>query len=296
MKIEDGVLTLHQSDISNYMKCPEQFRRANGILGGCETELVEGGRVESDAATVGTVLHHAIEQDIDAPFKTVVSLQAEARNYFGQLIQSYMETETEYRTESFGDALNALKELDWLVESWYTSKERDYWVHREPGSFLAETHFDVEFVTRASNNGISAVRLAGTPDIVDLQENRVLDWKSASRPYQRWEYQRWAVQPTAYTYAAASQGLIKPNADGNYQFDYRIFLKGKKLDTQEMTIMRGPGQWAWLTMVVNNIADMCESNAEHWPLRDDGWWCGPRWCPFWSDCKGAFVDAENDWR
>jgi len=292
MKLVDGVMTLHQSDISQYMKCPEQFRLANGISPNATWNPPDGGRVESDAATVGTVLHGVIEQDLIYPFDTLEKANSFGRQYLGSLITGYVEDGVEYRTESFGaDPQVALRELGWLIESWYKSAERTYWLERDPKTFLIESFFDVPFVKRPGRE-ICEVRLAGTPDLVDLQENRVVDWKSASRPYQRWEYQRWGIQPTAYTFAAADQGLIEPNGDGLYKFDYRIFIKGKKLETQGITVLRGPGQWGWLTQVVNNIADLAESDATVWPLRDDGWWCGPRWCPIWTTCKGMFVDEE----
>jgi hypothetical protein len=292
MRLNDGVLTLHQSDISHYLKCPEQFRLANGIGPNATWTPPEGGRMESDAATVGTSLHAVIEADLREPFPTVSSAVEYGRRYMGGLVAEYIDQEVEYRTESFGDdPAKALQELKFLIESWMNSQERVYWSVRD--GYKTEQYMEVPFVTRSDDHPIREIHLAGTSDLIDIELNRVVDWKSAGRPYQRWEHQRWAVQPTVYTFMAADQGLIVPNGDGLYRFDYRVFIRGNKQEVQEVTVYRGSGQWGWLTKLVNNIADMMESNAETWPLSDDGWWCGPKWCPFWASCKGAFV--EGDW-
>lgn len=293
MKFDDGVLTLHQSDISHFITCPEQFRVTNG-LGPLVQVDGDQYRSESDAATIGTCLHAVIEHELTGSrFKNLEAALRWARDWMGETITGYIRDEVDYRTESYGgDPGRTLQAVNLLVESWYQSKERKYWLSRDPKSFQVECGFDVHFVDRPGQV-ISEIRLAGTPDIVDIGENRVVDWKSASRTYQRWEKQRWAHQATVYTFAAADVGLIQPNGDGLYRFDYRVFERGKVVEAQEVTVWRGVGQWGWLTQLVNNIADMMESDAEVWPLRDDHALCGPKWCPIWNQCKGQFV--ADDW-
>lgn len=294
MNYGDGTLVLHQSDISHYITCPEQFRLSNGI-GPLVDTSGETWRSESDAALIGSCIHAVIERELSkGPIKTLAAARTWARNWIGKEISYFMENEIDYRTETYGgDPDKTLRAVDLLVESWWFSTERDYWLHRERDSYMVEAEFDVPFVTRPDTKIIKRVRLAGTSDIIDLQEHRVLDWKSASRSYQRWEKQRWAVQPTVYTFAAAEMNWIRPNSDGLYRFDFRVFERGKRTEAQEITVLRGPGQWAWLTKLVNNIADMMESDAAEWPLRDDHALCGPKWCPVWYQCKGAFV--TEDW-
>lgn len=295
MKIENGTLWLHQSDISHYLKCPEQFRQTNGLMPGGLWVKPEGGKVETDAATVGTVLHAVIEQDLKEPFGKLAAATKYGMLWFRDLIDQYLTDEVEYRTESFGaDPQKALDQIKFLIENWFRSDERQYWLHRDQSGYIPEWEFDIPFITISNPKTIREVRLAGQADIMDMEANRVLDWKSASRPYQRWEYQRWGVQPTVYTFAGVESGLIVPDADGFAQFDYRVFVRGKDKDCQEVTVYRGNGQWGWLTMLVNNIVNMIESDAETWPLSDDHALCGPKWCPVWSTCKGAFVDEQ--WR
>lgn len=291
-------LTLHQSDISHYLTCPEQFRRVNGLGGGEPPPPDWGGlRVETDAATIGTVLHAVIERELTTgEYASLDSARKTARERMGSLIRSYVDDGVPYRCETYGDdPRRALEALDRLVRDWYESDERQYWLHRERNSFRVEWNFHVPFVTRHEYRFIREIYLGGTADILDLAENSVNDWKSGSRAYQRWEKQRWAVQPTTYTFAAVQEGLITPSDDGTVRFSYRVFLRdgrGGATTPQRVDVYRGPGQWAWLTMLVNNIASMMESNANVWPLSDDHALCGPKWCPVWNDCKGSFV-TEN---
>ena len=294
MRYEDGVLTLHQSDINNYITCPEQFRAVNGLGGGKPPDPdFDNIRIETDAATVGTVLHAVIEHDLSGTeFKTSKKAMAHGRSIFGDLCADYVANNIEYRTESFGTPDKALEALDKLVESWFFSEEREYWHQRDPKGFDLEHEFHIPFITLAEPKGvIREVWLAGTMDVLDRAEHRIVDWKSAGRDYQRWEKQRWAVQPTVYTFAGETFGIDPHGVDG-YRFDYKVFVRRGVQQAQTVTVYRGTGQWAWLVNVVNNIVQMIESPLLMWPLRDDHALCGPRWCPIWSDCKGMWVTDE----
>jgi hypothetical protein len=129
--------------------------------------------------------------------------------------------------------------------------------------------------------------LAGTADVLDTYSHRLVDWKTTSRRYERWEKQRWAPQPTIYTYAAAELGLLDRHGSG-YQFDYRVF-NHKNNELQEVTVWRDQGQWSWMVQQVSHMVDMIESDMPRWPLRDDHALCGPKWCPIWDQCKGMYV-------
>lgn len=291
----DGVLTLHQSDIKDFVKCPEQARRSWGV--GPDGLDPPTTSQQTDAASIGTVLHSVIEQDLEFgfPFKRVTEAQAFGRNTFGELITQYMENGDVYVPSSFGDDVDkCLGTLDDLVASWFKSKERAYWRTRDRSSYLLEEYFDVPFLDRPDGKIIKAIRLGGTIDLVDLERNELNDWKTASRPYQRWEHQRWDPQPTVYTYGAMTNGFVTP-VDGELTFNFKVFMKKGIVECDTVTVQRSQGQWTWLTELVNGIALMIESDLPSWPLRDDGWWCSPKWCPFYQECKGVYVNA-TDWK
>lgn len=290
--VESATLTLHQSDLNHFMKCPEQFRVVKGLLPNVNMQPGEA-RVETDAATLGTTLHSVIEADLDEPFTSVGEAITHGRLLLFNLMGEYIEAGVEYRTESFGpDPQKILSELDILVEAWYLSRDRrTLMAMKDRGDLVqVEWNFDVPFI-QGREGIIQNVNLAGTADI--LLPDEMWDWKSAGRAYQRWEYQRWAIQPTVYTYAAAASGLLLPDSEGRYKFVFKVFMRGKIDAPQTVEVFRTEAQWGWLLRLVENVCRMWESDADEWPLRDDHALCGPKWCPVWSTCKGAFVN--EDW-
>jgi PD-(D/E)XK nuclease superfamily len=295
----EGTLWLHQSDIGHFMSCPEQFRVVNNILPGGVFEKTVEHRVETDAATIGTVFHSVIEHEIlEGRFQRATDAVRWAKNAMGDLVFGYVTDGIEYRTESFGDdPTKALLTLAKLVEMWFASDERKYWLslaNDHPECIIVEWSFDVPFI-QGRSGPYHTVRLAGTADILDTYNHRLVDWKTSSRRYERWEKQRWNVQPTVYTYAAAEVGLLDRHEEG-YQFDYRVFNhKTNDPEPQAITVWRETGQWAWLVQMVSNMAAMIESNLPVYPVRDDTALCGPKWCPCWSSCKGMYVQ-HPEWK
>jgi PD-(D/E)XK nuclease superfamily len=291
-------LVLHQSDIKHFLTCPDQFRVVNGILPGGNFEKVPEHRVETDAATLGTTMHAVIEHDIDKPFKTVAAAIKWARGAMGDLVFGYTMSGTEYRTESFGENPDkALTALEGLVTRWFTSGERAYWLaisKDHPGCINIEYSFEVPFITGRTGQ-YTDVMLAGQMDVLDTYNHRVVDWKTTSRKYERWEKQRWDVQSNVYTYAAAQQGKLERH-DNGYQFDFVVFNhKYQDPEPQKVTVWREAGSWGWLTEMVSKMVAMIESDLTEWPVRDDHALCGPKWCPIWSQCKGLYV-SHPDWK
>ena len=144
-------LTLHQSDINNYMNCPEQFRVVHDLGGEKPPDADwEPIRVETDAATVGTVLHTVIEQDLSGTdLGTSKKAVQFGRETFRNILSEYSLADVEYRRESFGTDEKAIAALDLLVESWFFSEEREYWHQRKPDSFELEKSLEVTFpITR----------------------------------------------------------------------------------------------------------------------------------------------------
>ncbi len=294
----DGDLVLHQSDIGAFVTCPDQFRVTNGIQPGGSFDKNLGVRVETDAATIGTVTHSVIEHELtQGRFANAESAIRWAKNTMGEMVFGYVTDGFEYRTESYGDNPNgALKVLEKCVRLWWNSQERRYWLdlmRDHPNDIQVEWNFEVPFISGRKGK-YPNIRLAGTADILDTYGHRIVDWKTASRKYERWEKQRWAPQPTVYTFAAAELGLIQPHEQG-YRFDYRVFNhKANDTEPQAITVYRDAGQWGFLVQKVSNMVDMIESNLENWPLRDDHALCGPKWCPVWDQCKGQFV-SHPEW-
>jgi PD-(D/E)XK nuclease superfamily len=302
VKIADDdptTLVLHQSDIKHFLTCPEQFRVVNGIQPGGDFEKVVEHRVETDAATLGTVMHHVIEHELTGQrFVRADDAVRYAKNHMGELILGYIQDGTEYRTESFGEnPRKSLEALERLVRTWFASHERQHWlalVNDHPGCVNIEYTFDVPFINGRPGR-YSNIRLAGQMDVLDTYHHRVVDWKTTSRKYERWEKQRWDVQSNVYTYAAAQQGKLERH-DLGYRFDFVVFNhKYNDPEPQRVEVWRENGSWGWLTQMVSNMVATIESEMEVYPLRDDHALCGPKWCPIWDSCKGTFV-SHPEWK
>ena len=252
MKIRDNGVVLHQSDLKSH--CLEQLR-----LG----FVAEGPRMETDAATVGTVLHSVIEHELrGSPFDNEGDAIQWGAEQYVQVLETYKDAGATYSMGTFENHTRALAALGWLVRSWYHSPERFDLLYKEHDSLLSEWSFDLKFADVLVPTGNIKrkfqevpVYLAGTADIV--YNNRVQDWKSASSEYKQWEYQRWGRQPDVYTWAAAKSGLIQPDKDGMYYFDFKVFVRRNEVRLPDtVTVKRSENHWAWLEVLVTRVVTL----------------------------------------
>jgi PD-(D/E)XK nuclease superfamily len=133
------------------------------------------------------------------------------------------------------------------------------------------------------------IRLTGMIDCVD-QGYVVWDWKTASRPYEPWEKQRWSIQAT--TYCEAIDQRFDGMAPGAFAFGI-MFDDGS---TQRIDVTRNQGHVDWLIQQALVLAKLIETNPKGpWVLNDGGWWCSPTWCPTFAAgrCKGAHIHDEK---
>lgn len=132
------------------------------------------------------------------------------------------------------------------------------------------------------------ISLKGTLDCVD-KHGCIWDWKTSSRPYTPWEKQRWAVQPSVYTF-----GLVH-NTDVSLpvEFNYGILLHDGSV--QRVVVTRTEEHFSWLRHKLVTLAKVLESGQRPLPLNDTGWWCSPDWCANWDNCKGSHHGGD-DWK
>lgn len=290
MRVEERGITIHQSDVKSH--CLEQLRLKF---------ISEGPRMETDAATVGTVLHAVIEREIkDEPFSNEGDAVAWAAAHYVHVLEGYAAEGALYSMATFDTHDKALKSLSWLVRSWYHSPERFDLLYHEHPDLVSEWSFDLKFcdvnVQKGRKKEVIPVYLAGTADIV--VGGRVLDWKTAGSEYKQWEYQRWGRQPDVYTWAAAQSGLVLPDRDGMYYFDFKVFVRRQEVRLPDtITVKRGQNHWDWLQVMVSRLVNMWYNLGTDvgWPLDDQHVLCSDRWCPFWGECKGKLIDPTRGW-
>lgn len=276
---------VHQSDIKSWLNCGEQVRL---------TRLVaDEGRFQTDAATVGTVTHALIEEELnDGFFQDVRDAQAWAAHKFLAVLEQYAADGDVYSRSSFDTDLKALKVVERLASSWYHCDERHWLASLDEGAYITEWDFDVPLGISYQNTDIY---IAGQADLL-LVHQGLWDWKTASQSYKRWEKQRYDVQSTAYTYAAHYEGLLEPNHFNEYHFTFKVF--DTKLATpgppDSVTVKRSADNWNWLrTQVVNMLSVQYALPEGPWPLNDNHVLCSPKWCPVWDSCKGHHVSGET---
>lgn len=269
--IEGDTYTFHQSWLNTFALCPEQAR----------LELVgELPRESSDASAIGQSLHTGIE--------TVLKGGDVGDALEAALGQFVHETEQDgFRYVQVKTFETATRYVSQLVHSWY----RD--VYPQLGEPLRlEDKFNVPLEITPERT----LRLAGAYDFVD--HSGIWDWKTANRPYEQWEVDRYKIQPTVYT-AAYAMETAETALDNDVailslapiDFTYAVGLKTRPQHEpfQLLTTSRGPEEWSWLTKQLHHIVDLIEAELPHWPLNDQGWHCSPRWCSAFSSCKGQHV-------
>lgn len=290
MKVTDQGIVLHQSDLQSH--CLEQMRLKM---------ITDAPPSETDAATVGTVVHACIEHELNgSPFDNEADAVAWAAARYVFQLETYAEAGSPYSMATFDTHDRALKALSWLAKSWFHSPERFdllYGGH----DMVIEQQFLLPFCqVDVKKPGKKAeqipVLLGGTMDLVC--NNRVLDWKTAGSEYKQWEYQRWARQPDVYTWAAHQLRLVQPDEDGMFLFDYKVFVRRQEIRLPDtITVRRGPNHWVWLEILVSRIVNMWYNLGTEvgWPLDDGHVLCSDKWCPFWDSCKGSLIDPSKGW-
>lgn len=289
MRFDSDGIHLHQSDLKNH--CLEKLR--------LET-VASGPRIENDAATVGTALHQVIERELlGITYATAYDAQAAAAHTYLALLEEYQQDGKPYALSSFNSHDRAIDLLTKLATAWFLSDERKLLLESSVVPQV-EWKFDlpfgeVEVKKHGKKSEIIPVFLAGTADII--HNNRVWDWKTAGSEYRRWEYQRWGRQPDVYTWAAAQAGLVEPDRNGIYYFDFKVFVRNNnpELGCQTVTVERSQNSWAWLGTIIDRLVNFSYNMGmdREWPLDDQHVLCSPKWCSFFDMCKGAYVNGET---
>lgn len=243
-----------QSFIGTFQKCPEQARASY---------FHELPRTETDSTALGTAVHAGIEYALyekrderDPDFDDARDVLVNELDQIGEWKYTKLSRENVYATAAF------------LLHTWF----KDVLPEVEPA--LIEHPFR-EFLYADEHREINVV---GTMDCID-DDGRVWDWKTASRPYEKWEKDRWAVQPTVYSLAMCDAEMAP--------FRYCVLCYDGSV--QIMDIHRDFTHVDWLREQCSQIAWMIENEVNPWPYNDSGWWCGPRWCGLFSECKGKFI-------
>jgi hypothetical protein len=254
--------TFRQSGIKTSTICLERARRE-------WTKTMP--EIETDAACVGTACHAVFEtnmlayRDSGEHYDQETCVEMFLREY--EILESAPNFQyvkyTPAQAREFGKT---------CVRTWY----------QEVRPSLDPLHVELNFEVPLHEDDERVINLSGTIDLVDRRHG-LCDYKtSGGGKYQEWQYERWAIQPTAYTYAAHMLGLDEyANA-----FEYIVLSKD---GVQRFGVERSPRHWEWMRAQCASLAVLIEAGLQKWPTNDTHALCSEKWCPAWFDCKGLHL-------
>lgn len=130
-------------------------------------------------------------------------------------------------------------------------------------------------------------------------ESGLWDWKTAARKYSLLEKQTQSIQASVYAGHALSEGRV--DEDGTVSFTFGVMIRTMKGDSQLVRIKRNSAHVMWVTeqaktLVGSALALRSQDGSwnRSWLKNDQHFLCSDRWCPWWSVCKGVFIqDTDN---
>lgn len=255
----------HQSWLNTFDLCPERARWEHLDV-----------RRETDAASVGTAVHSSIEYCLRELYETGepfdVETQVEVFHRELDVIEyEHVKWKGDEAPHKFGEI---------CVRNW----------HRDILPTLPVTGVELErrFRLPLIDDETRVVELAGT---IDYYADPLRDWKTSGRgEYDEWEYRRWAIQPTFYTWARYKLEVLE-GREPNLPMEFEYVVLGRH-GAQRFTVYRTPEHWAWMESKVLAACELIEADLSEWPKHDNHALCSPKWCDAWAQCKGKFFEGE----
>lgn len=266
---EDGRLlyVFSQTKMKQLDLCPERGRRT--MLGLMPDQ-------ETDSTAMGRAVHAAIEDCL----REVIA--GRGPNNVDDMIEVACADFDEYmradnaRFVKYKQASTLHGQIGLILRCWwYTVLPNLKPVDVEVNFGPLTIHEDAERV----------IQVRGQIDYID--ERYIGDWKTAGRPWDPHEHQRFDIQPTLYT-LACDLDVDLPGRAEPWPWVWHVFI-GPNGGYQMIETTRGPDDWAWLTHRMVIAAQMLEAQLPAWPKTDDHYLCSPKYCPVWSDCKGIYL-------
>jgi hypothetical protein len=250
---------------------------------------------DTDAASLGTGVHAAIEAYLLGilPMQNMVEY---ARHVAAETITDGTITWVDLNPELYVD------HAGFLTQAWIN--DISGWV---PLGGQTEVKFEIDTgrTVGDSDGDEWALWFEGTIDYIppDVQTHGVIDWKTSGRNYQQWEKQRWALQPSIYTYACVNE--ILDDVKYPLDFHYGVMLRADRRENgatiaaqgkgQRVTIRRFESHGEWAITQALTAAEFVLNYGVHkpWPRNDQHALCSPKWCDFWDRCKGSLVSSDE---
>lgn len=257
---------VRQSWIGDALICPQRSRYALTM-----PKMRRG----SDATAIGTGVHAGIERYLTGELGTL--------DEFLETVQATvaLELDKDIKLTGLTDDMDNLRScVDSMGTGWWENIRP-----LVPMGGLVEHKFQAPLDVLAPHD--HSVWLEGTIDYVG-PDGSLWDWKTSSRTYYGKEKQSQSHQATAYITACRKLGLI-PDDDAPSVFRFGVMVRQATPKTQVITVTRGKDQVHWFRRQVSSIVNTAVQSwgLNDWPMNDQHGLCSPKWCDYWSVCKGA---------
>lgn len=239
------------SQIGMWNRCPKSWYY----------RYVEGLKVAPAGAMIeGSCYHKALETN------------------FKQKITTMEDLPVDHCADAFSDAweerLREEERIEWEDKDPGELKDEGIWLVR---TYIKEAAPDIQpaEVEQVYVKKISGVKTVGVIDLVDTTKH-IIDHKTAAKKYTQSDVDK-DDQITTYAFMKSSGALAQVH----------VAVKPTKTLPPRIQILKTYRtlediKW-WLEMVEGIIAQMQSGIA---PPRSNGWWCSPRFCGYFSRCRG----------
>lgn len=260
---------LSPSQLDTYCRCPEQWRRRY-----VEGEIIPPGV----ALLVGGGYHGGIEANhrqklesrLDMPAKQIVDAAVNSfdRRIKGDGVLLSEDEQSRGQEVVVGEARDQTAEL----AAFYAKHQApDY----QPA--LVEEKVRIELPMCSHD-------LLGIVDLAD-EQGRIVDFKTAGKRKSQADADG-SVQLTVY--AVAYKARVGTEATG-LRLDTAVKLK-RGPERQVLSTERSAADFAALRHRLTAVTAAIAAGIFP-PATPGAWWCGPKWCGYWSTCR--FVNSER---
>lgn len=124
------------------------------------------------------------------------------------------------------------------------------------------------------------VPIIGYIDVI-TQDDIPTDFKTSSKAWTNQKAED-EMQPLFYLAALSQAGIRVPGR----KFRHIVFTKTKTPKVQIIETSHNMAKLLWLYRVIEGVWDAIDKGA--FPVNPTGWQCSPRWCDYYSSCRGKF--------
>lgn len=247
---------LSYSSISSYLDCPEYWRRKY---------IAKEPTASSPALVFGSAFHGTLEQAVLGKTPEILSIWGEEWEKALEKQEVFWGTDTP--EEIFNDGVRMFTNADLLAEV----------AKIKPG--IDEQGPKIERKVELRVPGVP-IPIIGYIDII-LANGTPADFKTSSRS---WSDDKAQDSLQSLFYLAAMNQMSIPV---NWKFQHIVFVKTKIPKVQILEHSHKPGELFFLFDLIKRVWEGIEK--EVFPLNPTTWKCNPKYCDYFSQCRGKYI-------